>query len=93
MCSIDFKDSYFTIRVKYEDRKYLKFVYNEPVFQFTALPFGVSICPYVYTKVMKPALALFRTKGIRITNYLDDFLNFGETINECRNNTLFVKIR
>ena len=91
MCSIDLKDAYFMIPVKYEYWKYLKFVYKNTVFQFTALPFWLSTCPYIYSKVMKPVLGLFRSKGIRITNYLDDFLIFGKSREECKRNTTFVK--
>ena len=91
MCSIDLKDAYFMIPVKNKYRKYLKFNYKNIMYEFTALPFGLSTCPYVYSKIMKPVLALFRSKGIRITNYLDDFLIFGKSMNECQENTKFIK--
>lgn len=86
MCSIDLKDAYFLIPVSQSDRKYLRFIYNGTTYEFTCLPFGLSTCPYVYTKTMKVVLVYLRKLGIRITNYLDDFLIFGRTIKECVNN-------
>ena len=36
------------------------------------MPFGLNIAPFVFTKIMKPPIALLRTLGIRLIIYLDD---------------------
>ena len=83
MCCIDLKDAYFMISVACEYRKYLRFAFKNRLFQFTSLPFGLGSCPYTYTKIMKPLQAWARRQGIRVTNYLDDFLIFGRSFQEC----------
>ena len=87
MCSIDLKDAYFMIPVAKSDRKFLRFIHKGTTYQFTALPFGLAPSPYTYTKITKPSVTWLRKQGIRITNYLDDFLIFGKTKEECANNT------
>ncbi len=38
------------------------------------LPFGLSLSPRVFTKVVEAALVPLREQGVRILNYLDDWL-------------------
>ncbi len=40
----------------------------------TVLPFGLSLSPRVFTKVVEGALTLLREVGVRILNYLDNWL-------------------
>ncbi len=42
--------------------------------QYKVLPFGLSLSPRVFTKVMEAALVPLREQGVRIFNYLDDWL-------------------
>ena len=51
--SIDLKDAYFHIPVVKRSRKYLHFVIGDKVFQFRALPFGLSTAPLVFTRVIQ----------------------------------------
>lgn len=44
------------------------------VYQFKVLPFGLALAPRTFTKCVKAALSLLRLGGIRILNYLDDWL-------------------
>ena len=91
LCSIDLKDAYFHIPVAREHRKYLRFLFNGILYEFTCLPFGLCTSPYVYSKILKPVLAFLRTKGMKVTNYLDDFLIFGESKEECLSNLYCVQ--
>ncbi len=43
-------------------------------YQYTVLPFGLSLAPRTFTKCMDAALSPLRQMGIRILNYLDDWL-------------------
>ncbi|KAL0149110.1 hypothetical protein M9458_055542, partial [Cirrhinus mrigala] len=43
-------------------------------YQYKVLPFGLSLSPRVFTKVAEGALNPLWRKGIRILNYLDDWL-------------------
>ena len=43
-------------------------------YQYTVLPFGLSLAPRTFTKCMDAALAPLRLRGMRVLNYLDDWL-------------------
>lgn len=51
MTTIDLIDSYFLIPVNKNFQKYL-FSFTDQLFDFNALPFGLSTVPYVFIKVM-----------------------------------------
>ncbi|KAK2553629.1 Gag-Pol polyprotein [Acropora cervicornis] len=70
--TIDLKDAYFSIPIHADHYKYLRFEWNSTLFEFICLPFGLSLAPRVFTKVLKPFVASIRNKGIRLVIYLDD---------------------
>ena len=41
--SIDLTDAYLHVSIHPQSRKYLRFIYEDQVFHFTALPFGMSL--------------------------------------------------
>ena len=55
-------------------RKYLRFIYDHQVFQFTALPFGMSLSPWVFTKLMNVIATHLRLRAVSLFPYLDDWL-------------------
>ncbi|KAI2652499.1 ORF V: Enzymatic polyprotein [Labeo rohita] len=55
-------------------RPFLRFAFEGRVYQYKVLPFGLSLSPRVFTKVAEGALTPLWRKGIRILNYLDDWL-------------------
>ena len=71
---IDLKDAYFVVPVWKDHRKYLRFVWKGSLLEFACLPFGQSAAPRLFTKVLKPVVALLRRAGIRLIIYLDDLL-------------------
>lgn len=90
MASVDLKDAYFLVPVHRNSRKYLRFSFENVLYEFTCLPFGLSTAPYVFTKIMKPVVSSFRLKGISCVVYLDDFLIFGDTRSKCESNVQIV---
>ena len=74
MASIDLKEAYLQIPVHPESRRFLRFVAHGQVYQFTALCFGLSMAPQVFSRVMAPVSAILHTCGIRMRRYLDDWL-------------------
>ncbi|VDI64057.1 Hypothetical predicted protein, partial [Mytilus galloprovincialis] len=72
--SLDLKDAYMHIPVFQKHRQYLRFcVKNSPCLQFSALPFGPTSAPRVFTKVVSVVAAHLRAQGIRLVVYLDDW--------------------
>ncbi len=71
---IDLKDAYFVIPIWKDRRKYLRFFWKSSLLEFACLPFGLTVAPRLFTKVLKPVVALLRQAGIRLIIYLDDLL-------------------
>ena len=84
--SIDLKDSYYSVPVHENDKKYLKFIWNNNVYQFCALPQGLSTSPRVFTKILKPVYSTLRKCGHINVPYIDDSLLIGRTYQDCENN-------
>ena len=72
--SIDLTDAYLHVPIHPISRKYLRFVYDHQVFQFTALPFGMSLSPWVFTKLMNVIAIHLRLCAVSLFPYLDDWL-------------------
>lgn len=86
MASIDLKDAYYSVNVDVSSRKFLKFFWNNRLYQFTCLAQGLSCAPRMFTKIMKPLYAHLRSRGFLSTYYLDDSLLFGKTFSSCSKN-------
>ena len=86
MASIDLKDAYFSAPIAKEHRKFLRFTWQQKVYEFTCLPFGLASAPRVFTKVMKPLIASLRQRGHESCDYIDDSLLVGQSFKECQNN-------
>ncbi len=72
--SLDLKDAYFHMQVAPHHRRFLRFAFEGVVYQFKVLPFGLSLAPRTFTRCIDAALSPLRQMGIRILNYLDDWL-------------------
>ena len=73
--SIDFKHAFFSVKIKHNDRKYLRFIWNDKHYQFTCMPQGLGPASRVFTKILKPVFSHLRARGIEITGYIDDSLS------------------
>ena len=85
--SIDFKDAYFHIPIQEQSRKYLRFHVQGQTYQFKALPFGLSTAPLEFTVVAKEVKLMAIHKGIRIHQYLDDWLVRATSHQACLQHT------
>ena len=74
MASIDLKEAYLQVPVHPDSRRFLRFVAQGQVYQFSALCFGLSTAPQVFSRVMAPVSAILHSWGIRMRRYLDDWL-------------------
>ena len=71
---VDLKDAYFHVTIHQKYRKYLRLIFKDTIYQFVALPFGLSLAPRTFTKCMAPVAAYLRLQGIQIYPYIDDWL-------------------
>ena len=86
--SLDFSDAYFHIPVHVKSRKYLGFHFQNQSYQFRALPFGLSTAPMEFTCVVKEVKLMAQSRGIRIHQYLDDWLIRAPTKESCHQGTI-----
>ena len=85
--SIDLSDAYLHIPIHPNSRKYLRFCYKAQVFQFTSLPFGLATAPQVFTMIVKEVKLMGLSRGLRIHQYLDDWLIRSQSQEEAQANT------
>lgn len=70
--SLDLTDAYFHIPIRPSSRKFLRFAILGLVFQFRALPFGLSSAPWAFSRVVSELRLDFRRRGLQLFQYLDD---------------------
>ena len=91
--SVDFKDAYFHIPIQAQSRKYLRFHVHGRTYQFKALPFGLSTAPMEFTVLVKEVKLMAIRTGIRIHQYLDDWLVRARSQETClRHTQILVKM-
>ena len=85
--SIDFKDAYFHIPIHSQSRKYMGFHIQARSYQFKALPFGLSTTPMEFTVVAKEVKLMALQRGIRIHQYLNEWLVRATSHQTCLQHT------
>ena len=67
--------------------EYMRFFLNKQTYQFTALPFGLDTTPLEFTKVVKEVKLMAQIRGIRIHQYLDNWLLRAPSQEKCLQHT------
>ena len=71
---IDLQDAYFHVQIHPSSRKYLRFAFENRVYQFQVLPFGLNTAPQVFTRLGHTVTAYLHRQGVSVKPYLDDWL-------------------
>lgn len=85
MGTIDMKEAYYSVPIDKSYRKYLRFKFQNHTYEFQCLPFGLSLAPFVFTKLLKPIVSYLRSRGFLLVIYLDDILCIGYSYEDCLN--------
>ena len=72
--SLDLTDAYLHVPIHAQSRKFLRFHHRGISYQFMSLPFGLATAPLEFTKLVKEVKLMALKRGIRIHQYLDDWL-------------------
>ena len=83
-------DAYFHIPIHRGYRKYLLFQTRDTIYQFRALPFGLSPAPWIFTKIMTEIKMLVHVMGINLCQYLDDWLIYSSSHDQWLRDTVQV---
>ena len=77
--TVDLTDAYYHIGLHEDSRKYVRFMIDNKIYQFTSLPMGLTSSPRIFTKLTLFLTKLFRRSGLVIVIYLDDILVLGNS--------------
>lgn len=72
MISLDLSDAFFTVPVHESSKDYLCFKFDNQIYQYNVLPFGMTSSPRIFSKILRVPILHLRNLGIRISSYLDD---------------------
>ena len=83
LAKVDHTDAYLTIPLFKGHRKFLRFRWGRKTFEYTCLSFGLCSSPWVFTTLLRVAVASLRRSGIRLVINIDDLLILGSSVKEC----------
>lgn len=89
MATVDLKEAYFSVPISENSKRFLRFIFDEKLYQFNVLPYGLCTAPFVFTKLLKPVNTYLRNKNILMSCYLDDSIFFNKDKNTCRQDVVF----
>lgn len=73
--SLDLTDAYLHVPIHPTSQRFLRFAIQDTVYMFQALPFGLCLSPWIFTKIMNAVTAIARLRSSSmIAAYLDDIL-------------------
>jgi len=84
MSTIDLKDAYYAVPIHKDSKKILRFNWDNQIYEFQCLPFGLCTAPRVFTKLMKVVVTYLRKQGVILVIYLDDILIAASSYAICK---------
>ena len=72
--SIDISDAYYSVAMHILAMPFLTFIFLKIHYQFTCLPQGLTSAPRIFTRIMRVVMSYLRSRGLRISAWLDDLL-------------------
>ena len=72
MASVEMKNAYYSIPIRFSDRKFLRFIWEGELYEFTCLPNGLSCAPRIFSKILKTPLSTLHKQGHIAVAHLDD---------------------
>lgn len=88
MFSLDLASGYHQVDIDPRFFTYLGFEWKGTFYAYTVLPFGLASAPWCFTKIMRSVSSHLRFKGLRLINYLDDFLFLSSLLNSSEHRAL-----
>ena len=70
----DLQDAYFHVPIHPSSRKYLRFAFENKVYQFRVLPISLNTANQVFTRLGHMVTGYLHRLGISVVPYLDDWL-------------------
>ena len=80
---VDISDALFHVPIHKKSRKFTRFIFENVIYEYCALPMGLTDSPRVFTHVTKVIQSFLRKRQISIVMYIDDILIVAVTFEEC----------
>ena len=85
-CRLDLTSAYYHLGVSESCKNFLSFKFDNHIYTWNAMPFGLSEAPYLFSKMMECVVTNLRVKyKLIILFYLDDILILDCSFEACRN--------
>ena len=84
LASIDLKEAYYHVPISRGLQRYLAFRVGDHSYKFRAMPFGLNVAPWTFTRLTKAVLKPLRQRGFFAAAYLDDWIVWGRSMEEAK---------
>ena len=84
MGSVDLEKCYYSFSILQDHRKFLRFRWNDTLFEYQVLSNGLSSGPRFVTKILNPIFAYLRKQGIEVFVYIDDTFIIADSKEKCQ---------
>ena len=84
--SLDLRQAYYSLPIKNSSRKFLRFIWEGVIYEYSCLPNGLSSGPRIFSKLLKPMYSALRKLGHTNVAYIDDSFLQSDTYEECVQN-------
>ncbi len=71
---LDLSNSFYQIDMAVDSKQYLGFECFGKYYRYNRMPRGIHSAPFIFTEMTKPVVKAWRSRGIRVLKFLDDFL-------------------
>ena len=92
LCTFDLKSGYHHIDIHENCQTYLGFQWDSKFYRFTVLPFGLATACYIFTKVLRALVRLWRSKGIKVVLYIDDGIIVAPSFEKASLHSQFIRM-
>ena len=86
LASVNLSHTYFSTPIHEWYGRFLRFIWKEQLYEYVCLPFGYSLAPRAFTKILKPLYSLLRSNSMKVCYYIDDTLIIAASKAECSAN-------
>jgi len=83
LLSYNLTSGYYHCPLRQSSKTYFGIFWDGTWYQYNCLPFGLSVAPYVFSKIMRELVIKWRGEGIATLAYLDDFLYGFRSVEEA----------
>ena len=89
--TFDLKSGYHHVDIHEDFQSYLGFRWDGQYYVFSVLPFGLATACYIFTKVLRPVVKFWRSKGIKAVLYIDDGVIISHDVQDALENISIIQ--